>query len=560
MNIPRAKVRKRQSTLAVAVLSLGALAAACSSSGDVSSVPDATSTPGSASPTATVPPAPTPEPTATPVVLTESDQRAARLMFELFVDSYENDAGGVQLPALEQALELRHPGLIPPLVEITRFAFEDDQISALGDTLNKLTGQSFDGDDFFSWHEWLGSGQDTTLLPGYANWKANLYAPFDTSFHSFLYNGVPTTIPLEGIQWGGVARDGIPPLENPKVIPGNRAAFLDLEEIVFGVVINGEARAYPFRIMNSHEMANDVLGGVNVTLSYCTLCGSGILYEGKINGQVETFGTSGFLYQSNKLMYDRTTNTLWQQQTGKPVVGELVGSGIQLEQIPMTVTRWGAWIEEHPETTVLDLEQGFRRTYYHPDDARAIYFEYFNGDELLFPVWDQDTTLDAKTRVLGIRSGETARAYIAEQVIRTGVVNDELAGVPLVIIGDENSQAVRAYQRGENTFTASGTLGEVIDQDGEVWRVTEDALQPVRASLDALPRQTHRMSSGLAGPASSPKPNSGCQLATEPEPRCSQIPFATLEQSGVYANEDGIFLWRSRHPGRRTSHSRAGSG
>lgn len=409
-------------------------------------------------------------------------------MFELFVDTYENDAGGVQKPALDRALELRHPGLIPPLVEVTRFAIEEDQAEALGDTLHQLTGESFAGDDFFSWHEWLGS-QETVTLPGYANWKANLYARFDNSFHSFIYNGVPTEIPLEGIQWGGVARDGIPPLENPNVVPGNQAAFLDPEELVFGVVINGEARAYPFRIMNSHEMANDILGGVNVTLSYCTLCGSGILYRGEVNGQVETFGTSGFLYQSNKLMYDRTTETLWQQQTGRPVVGELVGSGIELEMLPMTVARWGAWFEEHPGTTVLSLEQGFRRTYYHPDDARAIYFEYFHGDELLFPVWDQDTTLDAKTRVLGVRQGETARAYIAEQVIEVGVVNDAISGIPVVVIGDNESESVRAYRRGDREFSA-GETGAVVDQDGVVWTITEDELMPDAAALDPLPRQS----------------------------------------------------------------------
>ncbi len=411
-------------------------------------------------------------------------------MFGLYVDIYENDAGGIQIPALERALELRHPGLIPPLVEITRFALEDDEAAALGDTLHQLTGESFAGDDFFSWYEWLGTQEETVTLPGYAGWKVSLYSPFDPSFHSFIHTGVPTTIPLEGIQWGGVARDGIPPLENPRTIPGLRAAFLDPEELVFGVVINGEARAYPFRIMNSHEMANDVLGGVNVTLSYCTLCGSGILYEGEVNGRVETFGTSGFLYQSNKLMYDRTTETLWQQQTGEPVVGELVGSGIKLKQLPMTVARWGAWFEKHPDTTVLDEEQGFRRTYYHPDDARAIYFEYFHGDDLLFPVWDQDTTLDAKTRVLGVRSGETARAYIAEQVIEAGVVNDDLGGVALAIIGDEVADSVRAFRRGDRTFTLSKTAGEVLDQDGMRWRVTEDALVSEDSSLAPLPRQT----------------------------------------------------------------------
>ncbi len=411
-------------------------------------------------------------------------------MFELFIDSYENNSGGVQIPALEAALELRHPGLIVPLVEITRFAIEEDQAEALGDTLADLTGETFAGDDYFSWHEWLGSQEDVVVLPGYANWKASLYAPFDSSFHRFIYNGVPATIPLEGIQWGGVARDGIPPLENPTAIPGLEAAFLDDDEFVFGVEINGEAKAYPFRILNSHEMANDVVGGVPVTLSYCTLCGSGILYEGMVNGQPETFGTSGFLYQSNKLMYDRTTETLWQQQTGRPVVGDLVGSGIHLKQLPMTVSRWSEWFEKHPGTTVLSLEQGFRRTYHHPDDARAIYFEYFHGDELLFPVWDQDTTLDAKTRVIGLRRGETARAYIASQVTDAGVVNDVLAGFAVMLIGDVESSAIRVFETEGRVFAATESTGRVVDESGGAWTVTEEALLPDDAALEPLDRIT----------------------------------------------------------------------
>jgi hypothetical protein len=242
--------------------------------------------------------------------------------------------------------------------------------------------------------------------------------------------------------------------------------------------------------MNSHEMANDLLGGVQVTLAYCTLCGSGILYEGTVNGHVETFGTSGFLYQSNKLMYDRTTNSLWQQQTGMPVVGPLVGSGIRLEQLPLTVSRWSKWLEQHPDTTVLSLEQGFRRPYYHPDDARAIYFEYFHTDDLLFPVWDQDTTLEPKTRIFGLRFGENARAYITEQALEARVINDELAGVKVVVIGDPESGSVRAFRRGDRLFTTGNTTGEVIDQDGNAWSVTEDALVPEAAGLQPLPRQT----------------------------------------------------------------------
>jgi hypothetical protein len=433
---------------------------------------------------------PTSTPAISPTPLSETDQRAVDVMFQLYTDPYENNSGGVQVPALRAARELGHPGLIPPLVEVTRFAVLDREISALGETLALLTGQSFAGDDYFNWHTWLGDQPHIQPLPRYGDWKAQLYAPFDSTFHRFLYDGVPSDIPLHGIQWGGVRRDGIPPLENPQVIPGNEVFFIEPDELVFGAVINGEARAYPFRIMNSHEMANDVLGGAHVTLAYCTLCGSGILYQGMVNGHTETFGTSGFLYQSNKLMYDRTTSTLWQQQTGVPVVGPLVGSGIRLEQLPLTVSRWSKWLEQHPDTTVLSLEQGFRRSYHHPDDPSAIYYDYFHTDDLLFPVWGPDARLEPKTRIFGLRFGENARAYIAEQALEERVINDELTGVAVVVIGDPGSGAVRAFRRGDRSFRPGDAPGVVADRDGNAWLITEEALVPEAPGLELLPRQT----------------------------------------------------------------------
>ena len=430
-----------------------------------------------------------PRATSTPV-RSDEDRLAAAVMWRLYLDEYESNFGGVQIRALDEAVELGHQGLIPPLVEITRFAFDFERIDALGRTLNALTGESFRGDDYFSWFEWLGTQREIDLLPGYADWKASLYTVFDPRFREFLYEGVPHTIPLHGIQWGGVARDGIPPLEYPKAISGRTAGYLEPDEIVFGVVINGEAKAYPFRIMNSHEMANDVVGGVSVTLSYCTLCGSGILWEGLVNGQTEAFGTSGFLYQSNKLMYDRTTNSLWQQQTGEPVVGKLAGTGVRLKQLPMTVARWGAWLEQYPETAVLDAEQGFRRRYHHPDDQQAIYYEYFHTPELMFPVWDQDTTLEPKTKVFGIRSGENARAYITSQVVEERVINDQLAGIDLVLIGDPDSGSVRAFRSEGRTFAPGEFPLEVVDGSGAVWSVTEDALVTDDDGVAPLPRYT----------------------------------------------------------------------
>ena len=134
---------------------------------------------------------------------------------------------------------------------------------------------------------------------------------------------------------------------------------------MFGIEIAGDARAYPLRILDWHEMLNDVIGGVPVTLAYCTLCGSGILYDARVPGYDEpfVFGSSGFLYRSNKLMYDQATHSLWSQFTGRPVVGPLTGSGIELAVLPVTIASWRDWRARHPDTKVLSLDTGYERDY-----------------------------------------------------------------------------------------------------------------------------------------------------------------------------------------------------
>ena len=143
-----------------------------------------------------------------------------------------------------------------------------------------------------------------------------------------------------------MAKDGIPALTNPKQVAPEQATYLTDDELVFGVEIDGDARAYPLRILDWHEMLNDVVGGVPVTLAYCTLCGSGILYDTRVPGRAEpfVFGSSGFVYRSNKLMYDQATHSLWNQFTGRPVVGPLTGSGIELKVLPVTLASWRDWL------------------------------------------------------------------------------------------------------------------------------------------------------------------------------------------------------------------------
>ena len=178
---------------------------------------------------------------------------------------------------------------------------------------------------------------------------------------------------------------------------------------MFGIEIAGDARAYPLRILDWHEMLNDVVGGVPVTLAYCTLCGSGILYDARVPGHDEpfVFGSSGFIYRSNKLMYDQATHSLWSQFTGRPVVGPLTGSGIELAVLPVTITSWRDWRARHPDTKVLSLDTGYERDY----TPGQPYGDYFASAELMFPTLVPDERLAPKDYVFALRADGREQAW-----------------------------------------------------------------------------------------------------------------------------------------------------
>ena len=171
-------------------------------------------------------------------------------------------------------------------------------------------------------------------MPGFAAWKGRIYSRIDPEFARFFDEDAPRSIRFEEIVWGGVHLDGIPPLESAPMVAAQNAAYLEPEDVVFGVAINGDYRAYPLRIMDWHEMANDEVGGEPVALAYCTLCGAGVLFSRRHRGKVLSIGTSGFLMRSNKLMYDRGTFTLWNQLTGEPVLGPLAADPEQARRNP----------------------------------------------------------------------------------------------------------------------------------------------------------------------------------------------------------------------------------
>jgi hypothetical protein len=292
-------------------------------------------------------------------------------------------------------------------------------------------------------------------------------------------------IRLEEITWGGVPVDGIPSLDHPKLIAAAAADYLRDDDLVFGIEIDGDARAYPLRIMGWHEMFNEVIGGVPVALAYCTLCGSGILFETRVDGREKpfVFGSSGLLYHSNKLMFDRETNSLWNQFTGQPVVGPLVESGITLAIRPVVIVTWAKWRAAHPASRVLSLDTGHQRDY----GPGVVYAEYFASPDLMFPSQADESRLRQKDYVFGIRGVGAAKAWPLAAFADDAVINDAVGSRAVVLIGDAETRSVRAYERGGLRFEAAAEDGRLQGPDG-VWQVTEEALLgPGGARLARVP-------------------------------------------------------------------------
>ncbi len=312
--------------------------------------------------------------------------------------------------------------------------------------------------------------------PSYTDLKFWYWRGIDERFLSFFKDPDPVArdalrIRFEEITWGGVRVDGIPALDNPKLISAGEADYLLDRDLVFGVEINGDARAYPLRIMGWHEMFNDVIGGVPVALAYCTLCGAGILFETKLEDRDEpfTFGSSGLLYRSNKLMFDRQTESLWNQFTGEPVSGPLAHSGIALRIRPTTITSWADWRARHPDSRVLSPETGYFRDY----GSGVAYRDYFASPDLMFPAIADQTRLQQKEQVYGIRAAGGAKAWPLKAFSNEPVINDRVGFTNVVLIGDAVTRTVRAYDRGDVFFSGDPTY---LNGPGGFWQITEDAL------------------------------------------------------------------------------------
>lgn len=394
-------------------------------------------------------------------------------------------------------------GLVHGLVDTLFFLPKARRAEAIS-ALEALTRER-PGERYHDWVELVARRTDLRPRAGYASWKGELFARIDPRYREILGQDAPARIRLEEVVWGGVPFEGIPALDRPATVSAGdveRAGYLQDGERVFGVSLQGEQRAYPLRILSWHEMLNDVVGGEPVTLSYCTLCGSGILFSTRrAGGEPFTFGTSGLLYRSNKLMVDRQTGTLWSNLTGEPVLGPVLEQSARdpepLPVLPLTVTTWKEWRTRHPRTTVLALDRALEARWgydYTPGaaDRKRQGVSFPKGPApagAAGPARPAGDTLDGKTEIYAVRLGSLAKAYELAQVLRERVVNDRLGEHALVLVGDPESGAVRAYRSGGLVFSPGSRPDELIDGEGRRWTAGEEALAPgIESSTAPLER------------------------------------------------------------------------
>ncbi len=259
------------------------------------------------------------------------------------------------------------------------------------------------------------------------------------------------SIPVREILSGGPPRDGIQALSNPEFVAAGAATYLDEQDRVLAVVIGGRARAYPIRILDWHEIVNDHIGDRHFAVTYCPLCGTGVVFAATIDGTTLSFGVSGLLYNSDVLLYDRNTESLWSQLMGKAIAGRLRDT--QLQQLPAFHTTWGDWRRRHPETEVMSIDTGFDRDY-----QRSPYAGYAKTRRLYFRVSNKaPAAYHPKEQVLGVLVDGISRAYPFSELSANGsaTVTDQVNGTELTIHWNEQARSAHVTDDQGNDLPAT---------------------------------------------------------------------------------------------------------
>jgi hypothetical protein len=288
-------------------------------------------------------------------------------------------------------------------------------------------------------------------------------------------------------------RDAIPPIHNPVYETADQAAWLDDDDIVLGYTAGAQAWAYPVKILNFHEIVNEVLAGQPVLISYCPLCYSGIVFSRVLGDQELLFGNTSALYESDMVMLDYETGSYWWQVAGQAVVGELAGEKLQV--LPSRMATWAEWRETHQGTLVLSRETGFARNY--ERDPFTDIGELANQGRFVFPVGPDafDDRLRPGDKVISIQLGEGSRAYLLDPE-GARLYQDELDGEQVVVFSSPHGPAGSAYFASldgvEHNFILEG--GQFKDEGtGSVWDLSGRAIEGPLAGtqLEAIPAKVN---------------------------------------------------------------------
>lgn len=298
------------------------------------------------------------------------------------------------------------------------------------------------------------------------------------------------TVPYNQISSGGPPKDGIPAIDKPKFISFEEAdKFLEEDEPVMLVKIDGDARAYPLQILIWHEIVNDVVGGEPVVATFCPLCNTGLAFRRSLDGQVLDFGTTGNLRFSDLVMYDRQTETWWQQISGEGIIG--THAGRSLEFIPASIVSYSDFKASFPQGKVLSRDTGFVRSY-----GTNPYIGYDNiGASPFLYSGPRDGRLPAMMRVVAIDLNGESAAYPFSELAKDRVVNDEVGGQAIVVFFKPGTRsALDASAIASSREIGSGVVfsrvvdGQALtfrpredrfadDQTGTVWEITGKAVQ-----------------------------------------------------------------------------------
>ena len=288
---------------------------------------------------------------------------------------------------------------------------------------------------------------------------------------------------------GGPPPDGIPAIDKPKFLAPDQVDFVEDQEPVMALEIGDDARAYPLQVMTWHEIVNDTVDGVPVAVTYCPLCNTAIAYDRRLGDRVLDFGTSGMLYNSALVMYDRQTESLWSHFTAQAIVGHLAGQ--ELDVYPVAIVAWADWRDAHPDGLVLSRDTGHDRDY-----GRNPYPGYDDIDSPAFLFEGEvDGRLAAKERVIGIERDGDAVAVRADELAEAGVIEVEVGGDTLIVWLDPGTASALdspALAEGRDVG-ATGVFAPVVDgraltferaddgflddQTGSRWNALGDAVE-----------------------------------------------------------------------------------